>query len=68
MILLDVQEVVKHFGPEPVLDGVSFELHSGEKLGLVGPNGAGKSTLMKILAGQMEPDAGNVYLHKTAQN
>ena len=67
MILLDVEGVVKHFGPEPVLDGVTFELRPGEKIGLVGPNGAGKSTLMKILAGQLEADAGSVSLHRTAR-
>ncbi|MBL9081979.1 MAG: ABC-F family ATP-binding cassette domain-containing protein [Planctomycetales bacterium] len=67
MILLDVQQIVKHFGPDPVLDGVTFEVRPGEKIGLVGPNGAGKSTLMKILAGQMEPDAGQIVMHKTAR-
>jgi ATP-binding cassette subfamily F protein 3 len=67
VILLDVQNIVKHFGPDPVLDGTSFEIRPGDKVGLVGPNGAGKSTLMKILAGTLSADAGEVILHKTAR-
>jgi ATP-binding cassette subfamily F protein 3 len=67
MILLDVSGIVKHFGPEPVLDGVTFEVRPGEKIGLVGPNGAGKSTLMKILSGTLEADAGTVSLHRGAR-
>ena len=67
MILLDVVDIVKHFGPEPILDGVRFEVRPGEKIGLVGPNGAGKSTLMKILAGKLDADAGSVSLHRTAR-
>lgn len=67
MILLDVQGIVKHFGPEPVLDGVTFEVRPGDKIGLVGPNGAGKSTLMKILAGTLDPDAGSIVLHRGAR-
>lgn len=67
MNLLEVQDVVKHFGPEPVLDGVTFEVHPGEKIGLVGPNGAGKSTLLKIIAGQLDADSGSVSLHRTAR-
>ena len=67
MILLEVRDVVKRFGPDPVLDGVTFEVRPGEKIGLVGPNGAGKSTLMKILAGQLDADAGSVNLHRSAR-
>lgn len=67
MILLDVQGIVKYFGPEPVLDGVTFEVRPGDKIGLVGPNGAGKSTLMKILAGTLDPDAGSIVLHRGAR-
>jgi ATP-binding cassette subfamily F protein 3 len=67
MIVLDVSNIVKHFGPDPVLDGVTFEVRPGEKIGLVGPNGAGKSTLMKILSGTLEADAGTVSLHKSAR-
>ena len=66
MILLSVNGVVKHFGPEPVLDGVTFEVRPGEKIGLVGPNGAGKTTLLKILAGREEADAGQIELHASA--
>jgi len=63
MILLDVQGVSKHFGPEPVLDGVTFEVRPGERIGLAGPNGSGKTTLLRILAGKDEPDAGSCRPH-----
>ncbi len=63
MIVLDVQQVCKHFGPEPVLDGVTFQVHPGERIALVGPNGCGKSTLLRIIAGKEEPDAGSAALH-----
>ena len=39
MILLSVENLRKHFGPEPVLDGVTFEVRAGERIGLAGPNG-----------------------------
>ena len=63
MILLELKEVAKYFGPEPVLDGVSLEVRPGERLALVGPNGAGKTTLLRIAAGQIEPDRGRVEKH-----
>ena len=63
MNLLTVENIRKHYGPEPVLDGVSFEIHPGERIGLVGPNGTGKSTLVKIIAGREEADAGNALPH-----
>ena len=67
MILLDVQSVTKHYGPEAVLDGATFEVRPKERLALVGPNGAGKSTLLKIIAGHESPDSGNVTLHASAR-
>ncbi len=63
MILLDVDGIRKHFGPEAVLDGVKFQVRPGERIGLVGPNGSGKTTLMKIIAGREEADAGNCLSH-----
>ena len=67
MILLNAENVTKHYGPEPVLAGVSLEVRPGEKISLVGPNGVGKTTLLKILAGREEPDAGIVELHSSAR-
>src|SRR5690606_19833653 len=51
-----------HIGKQPVLRGISLELQRGKILGLLGPNGAGKSTTMRILAGVIEPDEGEVLL------
>src|SRR4051812_306395 len=67
MILLSARELVRQFDFEPVLDGVSFEVRPGEKIGLVGPNGAGKTTLMRILAEQDEPDQGILERHPSAR-
>src|SRR5437899_3343441 len=66
MILLSLQEIVKHYGPEPVLDGVTFDIRPGERVSLVGPNGAGKTTLMRIVAGLTEPDSGRMEVHTSA--
>ncbi len=54
------REIRKYYTSEPVLNRVSLELRPGERVSLVGPNGAGKTTLMHILAGKLEPDAGQV--------
>ncbi|NLX55645.1 MAG: ABC-F family ATP-binding cassette domain-containing protein [Planctomycetaceae bacterium] len=67
MILLSVQDISKHFGPEPVLDRISFDVRKGERLSVVGPNGTGKTTLLKILANREEPDGGSRQLHPTAR-
>jgi len=47
---------------EPALDGVSFDVRAGERLGVLGPNGGGKSTLLKLILGELEPDAGTVLV------
>nr|WP_315198721.1 ATP-binding cassette domain-containing protein [uncultured Aquabacterium sp.] len=49
-------------GVKPVLDGASATLHPGEKVGLIGRNGAGKSSLFSLLAGRLQPDAGDVEI------
>lgn len=67
MILLNVENVTKHFGPDPVLAGVTFEVRPKERIGLVGPNGTGKTTLLKILAGIESADSGSTELHPSAR-
>lgn len=61
MIIVNLDNIVHAYGSQTVLDGVSWEIQAGQKIGLVGPNGAGKSTLLRIIAGELKPDDGFVY-------
>src|SRR5688572_14958812 len=63
MLLLSCAGLERGFDEGPLFTNVGFELHAGERVGLVGPNGVGKTTLMKILAGLDRPDGGEVRLH-----
>ena len=60
MALLGLNNVSLSFGGPAILDAVSLQIETGERLGLLGRNGAGKSTLLKVLAGALAPDAGEL--------
>jgi ABC-type sugar transport system ATPase subunit len=62
-MLLSVKGISKSFYGMKVLDGIDFDLYSGEVHGVIGENGAGKSTLLKILSGAYPAEEGEVYLH-----
>jgi ABC-type branched-subunit amino acid transport system ATPase component len=69
MNCLSVSGVSRSFGGLKAVDAVSFEIGSGELVGLIGPNGSGKTTLLNILSGHERPDAGSVLLEgKPIQN
>ncbi len=58
--MIEVENLVKHFGPIRAVDDVSFSVDSGIVLGFLGPNGAGKSTTMKMITGFLSPTSGSV--------
>ncbi|WP_040789048.1 TlrC/CarA/OleB/SrmB family ABC-F type ribosomal protection protein [Nocardia paucivorans] len=57
---LTLSEVTKRYSDRPVLDRVSLSIRPGETVGIVGDNGSGKSTLLRLLAGQEQPDNGDI--------
>ena len=60
--MLELKHLVKRFGSHVAVEDVSFTLGKGEVLGFLGPNGAGKSTTMRMVAGVIEPDQGDVRI------
>lgn len=60
--MLRLSQVSKRYGPEPILDKISFLINPGERVGLIGPNGAGKTTLLRLITGLEPPDQGSINL------
>jgi len=60
--MIEVKGLVKTYGANRAVDGVSFTVRRGDVLGFLGPNGAGKSTTMKMITGFLRPDAGSALV------
>ncbi|TGN56233.1 ATP-binding cassette domain-containing protein [Paracoccus liaowanqingii] len=60
--LLQLSEISLTYGGDPIFDGLSLTVQPGDRVALVGRNGSGKSTLMKVMAGFVEADKGEVVL------
>ena len=57
MIEIELNNVKKNYGLKNVLDGVNFEVKTGERISLIGENGSGKSTILKIISGIEKQDS-----------
>ncbi|MBN2136589.1 MAG: ABC-F family ATP-binding cassette domain-containing protein [Sedimentisphaerales bacterium] len=64
-LVLRCEELGKSFGDVTLFSELTFDVLSGERLGITGPNGTGKSTLLRLALGQMEPSAGSIRMAKT---
>ena len=64
MMLLQIQQLTKHFGAELILSNIKMEIKQKDRVALVGRNGAGKSTLLKMIAGQLSYDSGQIVQPK----
>ena len=64
--ILKLDDIKLTFGVTPLLDGANLQVEPGDRICLVGRNGSGKSTLMKIAAGLVEAQSGEVFRHPAA--
>ena len=62
--MIALSNIAKQYGRQVLFVDASFQLRTGEKIGLVGPNGAGKTTLFRMIAGEEQPDEGEVSVPK----
>ena len=60
--MIEVRQLKKGFGPQPILDGVNFQIEEGESVVIIGRSGGGKSVLLKQLIGLLKPDSGEVRI------
>lgn len=65
--VIEGEKLTKAFGEKVILNNFDFLLQSGDRIGIIGANGYGKSTLLNILAGELEPDSGEVIVGSTVK-
>jgi ABC transport system ATP-binding/permease protein len=61
-LVAEFDRVSKRFAARPLIEDLSMRIMRGDRIGLIGPNGAGKSTLIRLILGELAPDAGTVRL------
>ena len=64
---VELEHICKAYGDKKLIDDFSYIFLKGDRVGFVGPNGCGKSTLMKIIAGMIPPDSGQVIIGQTVK-
>lgn len=62
--MLNIHDLHVSFGGEPLFEEITFRLNAGNRVGLIGKNGAGKSTMLKVIAGDIEYDQGQLAIEK----
>jgi phospholipid/cholesterol/gamma-HCH transport system ATP-binding protein len=60
--LVELRGISKQFGNTRVLNHIDFTLHAGEAIAIIGPSGTGKSTILRIIAGLLAPDEGEIWM------
>jgi phospholipid/cholesterol/gamma-HCH transport system ATP-binding protein len=60
--IIQLRGVSQAFGKNVILDGMDLDIYPGQGLGIIGPSGTGKSTILRIIAGLLTPDEGEVYI------
>ena len=68
MNTIEVNHISKSFGPQKVLNQVSFDVKPGEIFGLLGPNGAGKTTCIRIVLDIFKPDSGSIKIFNSSMS
>ncbi|CBL07232.1 hypothetical protein MHY_27240 [Megamonas hypermegale ART12/1] len=63
-MILTIENLCKTYGEKVLFENVNFSLSSGDKIGIVGVNGTGKSTFIKVIAGLIPQDSGNIIAGK----
>ena len=64
MLILTASELSLEFGDKKILDGVSFSVNEGDRLGIIGVNGAGKTSLIRLITKEYTPSGGSVFIAK----
>ncbi|SDK17244.1 ABC-F family ATP-binding cassette domain-containing protein [Sediminibacillus albus] len=65
--VIEIESISKSYGGTSLIDGFSYLVVPGDRIGIIGPNGSGKTTLLNMMAGRITPDAGNIEAGPTVK-